>query len=626
MPKIHGIELAKNSVIKNAVIETLTSDPVIEAAGRVWFNSTTKTYKMSMLDVDGSTLVVRSFSTAEAVSAALTTLNNDLSSTVAGKGSGLVGFVGAAGSNGEFSVAAGTTEAAITAIVQGLDDNIVADEALDDRITELESKVGGNMGDLATLTTDAKDTIVAAINEVDAHIDAEVLARETAVSDEQTRAETAESDLQDQIDVATADLADNYVNKTTSTAQTVTPDMIFNGTVRFNGDILQEGASKIVMGEEVLFEDNIVFLNSNQDAETAPTEDAGWGVNRGTMGNLVVVKWDETEDIIKGVKSVDAEGVPTYDTFAFDSEVAAIEEALDARLDDLESKVGGNMGDLATLTTDAKDTIVAAINEVDANADAYIEAVAANTGATLVGYAGKTGANGLAVVTAGTVTQSLDTIVTFADAEAKAADDRIADEGSTTAGKGAGLIGFVGKAGLNSNFTVTSGSTEAALVSIVSAIDADRQAEIDQVSDLASTVAGKGSGLVGFSGQTGDNGKFSVAAGTTENAVKSLVSEMDAVKHALDSDSGAINERIDNLVVAVNATKYKTVSSSATSHTITHNLGSQEVAVATWVKDGSSWKNHIVGITIVDANTVQVDLTEAYEVKVLVEKFDDVTA
>ena len=65
------------------------------------------------------------------------------------------------------------------------------------------------------------------------------------------------------------------------------------------------------------------------------------------------------------------------------------------------------------------------------------------------------------------------------------------------------------------------------------------------------------------------------------------------------------------------------VSASALTHTIVHNLNSLDIDVAVWFKDGESWVNHQAYTKIVDANTVELTLTTAAEVKVLVKKFED---
>ena len=55
-----------------------------------------------------------------------------------------------------------------------------ADTALDGRVSTVEGQVNGKIGDLTTLTTDAKSTIVGAVNELDAHVDAEVARAQAA--------------------------------------------------------------------------------------------------------------------------------------------------------------------------------------------------------------------------------------------------------------------------------------------------------------------------------------------------------------------------------------------------------------------------------------------------------------
>jgi len=68
-------------------------------------------------------------------------------------------------------------------------------------------------------------------------------------------------------------------------------------------------------------------------------------------------------------------------TSLFDADVkldAAIKVNADA-ISSLSAAVGGDTGELSALTTDAKSTLVAAINEVDAHADANAASIATNT-------------------------------------------------------------------------------------------------------------------------------------------------------------------------------------------------------------------------------------------------------
>ena len=77
-----------------------------------------------------------------------------------------------------------------------------ADTALDGRVSTVEGQVNGKIGDLTSLTTDAKSTIVAAVNEVDAHVDSEAARAQAAEAQlttdllaEISRAQAAEAQL-----------------------------------------------------------------------------------------------------------------------------------------------------------------------------------------------------------------------------------------------------------------------------------------------------------------------------------------------------------------------------------------------------------------------------------------------
>jgi hypothetical protein len=81
-PMFHGITLADNAYVENLNVEVLSSDPMPVGAGRIWYNSTDKHFKMSTLDATGA-VVVRSFATVEEVDAAVAQLQSDYTAAVA---------------------------------------------------------------------------------------------------------------------------------------------------------------------------------------------------------------------------------------------------------------------------------------------------------------------------------------------------------------------------------------------------------------------------------------------------------------------------------------------------------------------------------------------------------------
>jgi hypothetical protein len=71
----------------------------------------------------------------------------------------------------------------------------------------------------------------------------------------------------------------------------------------------------------------------------------------------------------------------------------------------------------------------------------------------------------------------------------------------------------------------------------------------------------------------------------------------------------------------VNSTRFIYEATDAdTSYTIEHNLGTDFIDVTTWVYDDSAekWVNDDVAISIEDTNTIQVDLTDAAKIRVVV--------
>ena len=181
----------------------------------------------------------------------------------------------------------------------------------------------------------------------------------------------------------------------------------------------------------------------------------------------------------------------------------------------------------------AVDDIVDAIDADREEFDVFEAALLANaTGAAKVGYDGQAGANSLFSLNAGKVDASLDAVVTALDAEMKVLDDYQAELLSQTATKGAAKIGYDGKTGTNGDFTLAASQVDAALDSIVDAIDADRE-EFD-VFEAALLANATGAAKVGFSGQSGANSLFSVAAKKVDAALDEVILKIDAEMKVVD--------------------------------------------------------------------------------------------
>ena len=550
--EFHGIKLANGATIANFVVEKLAAAPATLEAGRNWYNTTTNKYEF--VKYNGTALVVESFSTASELAGLVDAFKADLASIVAGKGTGLVGFVGQTGANGEFSVAAGTTENAIKSIVGATDAEIKnRKNAVQASKDELSASTGATKVGYEG-KTGAKGVITVAAGTVKESIDS----------------------LVNQLDSELNSLGNDALSKVSLLDQTVASKVTFGGDIVIEGGLSVLGEQFIIQGNVVELGDNIILLNRDVLPDATPVADAGLEVNRGIKGTLEFIIWDESAKqtvapsiVIATEANVElgieiGDEVVTMSRVVLGVEFDAFDTEVTSRLSTLEGQVNGKIGDLTTLATEDKSTIVVAINELHADAVTDRSNLAASTGSTLVGYAGKAGVNSLLTVAAGTVAASLDAIVVAIDAEAKATDDFIAELSSTKAGKGSSLVGFAGQGVVGTDkFALAAGSVNASIGSITTAVNEDRIAIEDAVASVA------------------------------------------------------------DLKTAINAQGYKVVSASALTHTIVHGLNSIDIDVATWFKDGAVWVNHQAYTKIVDANTVELTLTTAAEVKVLVKKFED---
>lgn len=653
--KAHGLSIASNGFIENVVIEKLASAPASLENGRLFYDSTS--HELKYVKANGGTATLYTFATKEAADAFVSALD-------ASTGAGLVGTTGTTGANGQFSTINGDVQTTIDAIVSALDaeikrakdaeiaeantrtsaDNAInatitalkdgststiknlndADSALDARIVTLENKVDGDMGDFTLLTTDAKDTLVNAINEVDAHADDNAANLATEIANR----ESAVTDLTTYLDT-------NFVNKTTTTAQNIKANSNFDGSVTIKGDLTVKGGNFVTEAEVVTFADNVLTLNSNVITGT-PTEDAGLEVLRGDDGALSILKWDETNDYVSipvwdatldggngafyqdeiatktytednflqikdalnnGVAELQAEvdatqvgaGLNVDGTYTANSATNYIktatslkvadtqldsalkvtndnlaqesadrvagDDALDGRLTTVEGQVNGKIGDLTTLTTDAKDSLVLAINEVDAHIDTE-----------------KSRAQAAEAAIQGTITALKDGSVSTI----KNLDDAIALTNT------------------NLNQEVTDRQA---------AMTAEQTARENADSAINSTIT-------------------ALKDGSTMT-IKQLDDKIIAETARATGAESDINSNISAMKSNINAMYYTfTATTAGTTFNIAHNLNSEFISVQVWVYDDSTtkWKNDIVAIEVVDNANLTVYLTESRKVKVIVSK------
>jgi hypothetical protein len=451
-PKFHGIELASGAEIRNLVIENVAG--VDEAAvistaglGKAWFSVADDKYKFTtaagVISYATEQQLLDAIAAINSGSDATTVIQTELDNTQTGAG---------LASDGSY--------------VAPVESNyLAATTSIKDALLTLDTELGDVQTELETTVSEAISTEVSAREAADADLDTRVVALETytetlylqsatdpvldvaytdkiKLGDEwldttdgtlYKRISDGESEYWYDIvgNISSSLISTEVLSKTTLDPQTVAGSVTFSseltaaGDFRITGRLIQEGEALNIVGENVLFEDNKIYLNSNADPLIAPTEDAGWGVNRGNLGETDIVVWKEadksttvyTTSTIKGYYSLvdeaaDQTGVIKAGTYngvdtvveeigkittfnEFQNEVTRLsikddanyarlvglintkvsdltdaDTALDTRITTLESSVSGNTGDLELLTTEVKTDLVSAVNEVDANVDA----------------------------------------------------------------------------------------------------------------------------------------------------------------------------------------------------------------------------------------------------------------
>jgi hypothetical protein len=586
-----GIELAGSGQFKNLVVEQLDKDPVVQTAGRIWFNTTDKVFKCSVLETvendDGTTsekVVIRIIGSAEDLSNFI----DRLKSTDAGEGSALVGFSGETGPNGKFSVPAEDLETALKAIVDGIDANAKAVEdaeaAASDAVNAVQSELdktqaGAGLGDDGSYTANAN---------------ANYIADATSLADADNKLDAAVKSLADKEAADIADtkayVDDNFLNKTTTDEQTV------NGPVNFASDVYVKGNLTVSGGtvteietEQLKVGDNIITLNADVPADVSPTENAGIEINRGSEGVMPFLIWDETNDVAKVVAGKDADGNWVLAPIATGGDADEIKAELD------KTQAGAGLADDGSYVANTIANYIAdaaSLADADNKLDAALKSLADKEAADV---------------------ENINNTVSALQSEVDAVE----------AGAGLGEDGSY-VANTNANYIANATSLADADNKLDAAVKANADAITQEVNDRKAADNALQSELDNTQTGAGLAADGSYVANESANYIANATSLADAdnkldvaIKTVSDNVAAAQTD-LSTLKTNLNGTRVTfEATDAATSYTITHNLGSQFVDVMIWVYDDNDgkWYNDQVVVSVVDDNTIQVDLTAAAKIR-----------
>ena len=384
----------------------------------------------------------------------------------------------------------------------------------------------------------------------------------TVVSIPAGTVETAIKAVDAKVDVLEQTVGDGrFLGTATLTDQTVESNVTFKKDIIINGDIIHNGENLIAQGTTVELGDSVLLLNRNLAVDATPSVDVGLQANRGKNGTNDLIIWKESEKQLKGIKVV------TTEVEGVESEVITLERiTLES---DLSTAVSALTGALNTVKTGLEEDILevaGSVQDLSGELNQYktdILSSNAAKGSTLVGYANS--------------------------------DELVAAKGETPAVTRKHVV-------LGTAVTV-----KETLDKLVAAVEKDGNDLEKFESDLAGStgLTMVGGGEVGFIAS--ENELYKLTASSLADALALAYSK--------------INE------LAANAAK-KTIaitSSAKLTHTLTHNLGTTDLAIDLWIKDGAVWMNHSANMVIVDENTLAVNLSSEAEIKVIITKVEAYT-
>ena len=384
----------------------------------------------------------------------------------------------------------------------------------------------------------------------------------TVVSIPAGTVETAIKAVDAKVDALEQTVGDGrFLGTETLTDQTVKSNVTFKKDIIINGDIIHNGENLIAQGTTVELGDSVLLLNRNLAVDATPSVDVGLQANRGKNGTNDLIIWKESEKQLKGIKVV------TTEVGGVESEVITLERiTLES---DLSTAVSALTGALNTVKTGLEEDILevaGSVQDLSGELNQYktdILSSDAAKGSTLVGYANS--------------------------------DELVAAEGETPAVTRKHVV-------LGTAVTV-----KETLDKLVTAVEKDGNDLEKFESDLAGStgLTMVGGGEVGFIAS--ENELYKLTASSLADALALAYSK--------------INE------LAANAAK-KTIaitSSAKLTHTLTHNLGTTDLAIDLWIKDGAVWMNHSANMVIVDENTLAVNLSSEAEIKVIITKVEAYT-
>jgi hypothetical protein len=602
-PKHHGILLAANSWIENLHVERLDADPLPISASRIWYNLTERCLKYSSLDAQGAITIEKigdqtALNTAiAALQAALTQEATDRDVADQAEIAARISAINALQASLDAAIAAQTAAlaqevsdraaaVAAEAVLRVDGDAVTAATASDQLATETTARLAGD----AAQTT-RSDAIQAELDRSQAGAGLNVDGTYTAPENTTTLGDSVSlKDAAVKLDAALAVEAATRMGQVAGLASALANET----QLREDGDAtlaaqLRAYIDGKIGDDEVQDQAEVAARIAADAALQAELDQTQAAIGLDTQGRIIP---------ISGTNYLNEVTTVFGGAFVLDAQIKRVDDAV--------------VAEVAARTT-ANDTLQAALDAEKANREAKDASLQQELNTTQAGagletdgsYASPTGSNYL------NTAQSLKDADYVLDAALKAVSDRV----DVSAGDIAGLTTDMAEAKTDISTLKTrmgtaegdidvlegrAGAIESAATALESRVDAAEAAIAQEVTDRNAAVSSVSAAVV-----TEKNRAIAV-----EDA---LDSRIDTLEASAGAGANALKGQLDGRIV-----RFKSVA-PALEHTVTHNFG-EFYQLSVMVKDaGGVFRNDIVPIEEIDANSVKISLTEARDIKVVVQ-------
>ena len=103
------------------------------------------------------------------------------------------------------------------------------------------------------------------------------------------------------------------------------------------------------------------------------------------------------------------------------------------------------------------------------------------------------------------------------------------------------------------------------------------------------------------------------------------INTLNKVLDILDTSIGVNDTSIDNVINNINDSTVLYEGSANLNHIFVHNMNTEFFKYDIWILEDVGWQNSIVPITIIDENTVKVELSQPKSCRIILQNIKNIT-